>query len=99
MANAERAMCQIRTTNRRTLRHHERRDGQGYPRGLKGDEIPLISRIILVAEAYDRVVHQGDLPPDKRKAASLQVIREGSGKQFDPNIAKSLIFLNEMEGG
>jgi len=78
--------------------HHERWDGKGYLRGLKGEEIPLTSRIILVAETYDRVVNQGALSPEERKAASLKVIREGSGKQFDPNIAKLFVQLMEREG-
>lgn len=67
--------------------HHERWDGTGYPRGLKGAEIPLLSRIISVAETYDRVLHRGTLPLEGREAAALTAIREGAGTQFDPQVA------------
>lgn len=41
-----------------TLAHHERWDGKGYPKGIKGEEIPLVSRIISVADAYDAMTSQ-----------------------------------------
>ncbi len=68
--------------------HHERWDGSGYPRGLKGERIPLISRIIAVADTYDRVLIRGDLPLNERKLAALEVIKKGAGTQFDPQIAE-----------
>lgn len=71
--------------------HHEKWDGTGYPRGLKGQQIPLISRIISVVETYDRVFSRGEQPEAERKEAALAVIREGSGKQFDPEIAAAFL--------
>ncbi len=71
--------------------HHERWDGTGYPRGLKGEQIPLLSRIISVSETYDRVLHKGDIPFEDRKLAGLDVIKNGAGTQFDPQIAESFI--------
>jgi len=68
--------------------HHERWDGTGYPRGLKGEDIPLLSRIISVAEVYERLSARGDSPLQERKEAALQVIKENSGKMFDPEIAE-----------
>jgi len=75
--------------------HHERWDGTGYPRGLKGEQIPLISRIIAVVETYERVLNRGNLSPKERKAAALDIIREHAGTQFDPQIA--LLFISVME--
>ena len=75
--------------------HHERWDGAGYPRGLKGEQIPLLSRIITVVETYDRVLNRGELSLDERKLAALDVIKNGAGTQFDPQIAE--LFIRIME--
>ncbi|MGE4273649.1 MAG: HD domain-containing phosphohydrolase [Desulfitobacterium sp.] len=71
--------------------HHERWDGAGYPRGLKGEQIPLIPRIISIVETYDRVLNRGDLPPAERKKTALAVINNGAGKQFDPQIVELFV--------
>jgi putative two-component system response regulator len=70
--------------------HHERWDGTGYPDGLKGEEIPLSARIISIVDVYDALVN-----PRCYKAAypydvSLDIIREGRGTQFDPDIVDLL---------
>jgi len=75
--------------------HHERWDGAGYPRGLKGEQIPLLSRIITVVETYDRVLNMGDLPLKERKLVALDVIKNGSGTQFDPHIAELFVQMVE----
>lgn len=75
--------------------HHERWDGTGYPRGLKGEQIPLLSRIIAVVETYDRVLNRGDLPFENRKLAALDVIKNEAGTQFDPEIAELFVQLIE----
>lgn len=79
------------------LHHHERWDGKGYPMGLSGDDIPLISRIIAVADAYDAM--RSDRP--YRKGLPIDVIRneivEHSGMQFDPEIAK--LFVKMIDSG
>ncbi|MEX1254240.1 MAG: diguanylate cyclase [Dehalococcoidia bacterium] len=68
--------------------HHERYDGKGYPRGLKGKQIPVLGRIIAIADAYSAMV----LDRPYRKALTLEhVLREleeGAGTQFDPDIAR-----------
>ncbi len=71
--------------------HHERWDGAGYPKGLKGNDIPLISRVISIAETYDRVFNDTALGEHIRKEMALDVIRQGAGKQFDPLISESFI--------
>lgn len=72
--------------------HHERWDGNGYPRGIKKQEIPFISRIISVVETYDRIVsrYHGSL---EGKRYALQVIREEAGKRFDPDLTELFIEL------
>lgn len=75
--------------------HHERWDGKGYPRGIQGESIPRISRIISVAETYERVFNREEGTERERKAKALEVIRQGRGSQFDPDIADVLIRLME----
>jgi len=75
--------------------HHERWDGKGYPRGLKGERIPLISRIIAVAETYERVLNRGEETIEERKRTAVETIRSGAGTQFDPEIAA--LFFEIME--
>lgn len=77
--------------------HHERWDGKGYPRGLKGEQIPLISRIISVVETYERVLNRGDLALSDRKKRAIDVIKEGAGKQFDPTIAELFVKMMARE--
>jgi diguanylate cyclase (GGDEF)-like protein/PAS domain S-box-containing protein len=81
------------------LGHHERWDGSGYPRGLKGEQIPLLSRIISVAETYERVLNRGGSPLKDRDLAALEVIKNGAGTQFDPQIAGRFVQMIERKRG
>ncbi len=77
--------------------HHERWDGSGFPRGLKGEQIPLISRILLIAETFERVLSKNTIPVQERKQAALEVIRKNTGTRFDPQIADVFIrMMNEQ---
>ena len=71
--------------------HHERYDGNGYPDGLKGKEIPLHARIVMVADSYDAMssqrIYRNQLPPEK----IIQELENNKGTQFDPEITD--IFL------
>lgn len=69
--------------------HHERWDGKGYPKGLKEDQIPLLSRIIAVAETYDRVLNR-DGKGNMEQAR--QVIEEGEGSRFDPIVCEAFLY-------
>ncbi len=77
--------------------HHERWDGKGYPRGLSGEQIPQISRIISIVETYERVLSRGDLSDAERREAAVKVIREEAGKRFDPKIARWFADMMEEE--
>ena len=67
------------------LAHHEHWDGSGFPKGLKGKEIPLLARIIAVAESYDAKTNAKNMYI-KSKEESIIDIKKQSGVKFDPNI-------------
>ena len=69
------------------LYHHERFDGTGYPKGLKGTEIPLEARIMAIADVYDALVSDRVYKKAFSKETAKQILREGSGTQFDPLLA------------
>lgn len=77
------------------LSHHERWDGRGYPNGLREEEIPVLSRIISIVDAYDAMVNDRSyrkaLSPEKAK----QEILDNAGTQFDPYLAKEFLALLE----
>jgi len=75
--------------------HHEKWDGSGYPRGLKGKEIPLLGRIMAIADVYDALTsvrpYKEAFPHDE----AVRIIAENSGIQFDPALTE--IFLNNSQ--
>jgi PAS domain S-box/diguanylate cyclase (GGDEF) domain/uncharacterized domain HDIG len=76
------------------LAHHERWDGNGYPKGLKGEAIPRVSRIIALADSYDAMISTRPYRDAFSKEQALAEIQKNSGTQFDPEI--STIFINEI---
>jgi ribonuclease P protein subunit RPR2 len=77
--------------------HHERWDGNGYPNGLPGEEIPLAARVFAVADALDAITsnrpHRGGQPLE----VARERIRAGAGTQFDPDVAAALDQLDDTE--
>jgi response regulator RpfG family c-di-GMP phosphodiesterase len=66
--------------------HHEKYDGSGYPRGLDGDEIPIEGRIAAVADVFDALTSQRVYKPAYPFDQALEIMREGRGHHFDPNL-------------
>lgn len=77
------------------LHHHERWDGKGYPTGKKGTHIPVNARIICLADAFDAMVSDRPFRKGLKLDEAIEEIRQNSGTQFDPTIAK--VFLNHLE--
>ena len=73
------------------LSEHEHWDGSGYPQGLKGDEIPLASRIILVCDAYDAMTADRPWRSALKPWAAVRELRAGAGREFDPQCVVQLI--------
>ena len=75
--------------------HHEQFDGSGYPRGLKGREIPLAGRIVAVADVFDALVHRRIYKDPWPIKTALEYMRNASGTQFDPDVLAA--FLSVVE--
>jgi diguanylate cyclase (GGDEF)-like protein/PAS domain S-box-containing protein len=70
------------------LSHHERWDGTGYPRGLKGEEISLVARIITIADAYEAMTADRSYRAAMAKESAMEELKKFSGIQFDGNIVE-----------
>jgi len=75
--------------------HHERWDGTGYPRGLKGTDIPLQGRIMAIADVYDALVSERSYKKAFTHEKAVEIILESRGKQFDPKIVD---VFNDVNG-
>lgn len=73
------------------LYHQERYDGTGYPTGIKGDEIPLIARIIAIADAFDAITSDRPYRDGKGFEEAVEEIKQCAGTQFDPALSKIFI--------
>lgn len=76
--------------------HHERWDGDGYPRGLARDAIPECARIVAIAEVYDAATHGRVYRPAIPEEKALDILRDGAGTQFDPMLL-TLFFAHISE--
>lgn len=79
------------------LSHHERPDGQGYPRGLSAGQIPLEARILAVADAYEAMTADRVYRPALRPDAAREELRRYSGTQFDPAVVAALLEVLHAE--
>ena len=73
------------------LYHHERWDGTGYPKGLKGEATPLVARIIAVVDAYHAMLSDRPYSQGKSVSDAAEELRRESGKQFDPKIVECFL--------
>ena len=71
--------------------HHERWDGKGYPTGLAGEDIPVLSRIISVVDAYDAMVNDRSYRKAMKPEQAQEEIRQNAGTQFDPGLAAEFL--------
>lgn len=78
------------------LAHHERWDGTGYPRGLKGETIPTKARILGLADAYDAMTSERPYRKPFNDDEAITEIRKNAGKQFDPELAR--LFIEKVLG-
>jgi len=76
------------------LSHHEKWDGSGYPKGLKGEEIPLQSRIVAVADTYDAMTSERSYRNALPETTALEELRKNAGLQFDPELVR--IFIEKV---
>jgi PAS domain S-box-containing protein len=76
--------------------HHEWWDGTGYPKGLAGEAIPLVGRIVAVADVFDALTHERPYKAAWSPEQALALIRNGAGRQFDPRVVTT--FLTTREG-
>lgn len=77
------------------LYHHERWDGRGYPTGLKENQIPLLSRIIAVVDAYDAMTNDRAYRKALSESAARSELKRCAGTQFDPNIVREFLLMLE----
>ena len=75
--------------------HHEKWNGQGYPSGLKGEEIPLSARIMAVADVFDALVAVRVYKPAMPFEKAVSIIKEGSGEHFDPDVVEAFVNAEE----
>jgi PAS domain S-box-containing protein/putative nucleotidyltransferase with HDIG domain len=75
--------------------HHEKWDGSGYPRGLKGQEIPLAARLFAVVDVYDALTSDRPYRKAWSKAKALDYIREQAGKHFDPKVVEVFFLMQK----
>jgi len=77
------------------LYHHEQYDGTGYPKNLKGEEIPIESRVISVVDAFDAMISYRSYRKNKSIQEALKELKAFKGTQFDPHIVD--IFIENID--
>ena len=78
-----------------TLYHHERWDGKGYPKGLKGEEIPLSARIMAVADVFDALVARRSYKEGFPFDTAIEIIEKESGTHFDPEVVDAFLLCKD----
>ena len=84
------AMAELHGASQAVRSHHERWDGQGYPDGLAGENIPLPARIVAVANDFDNLQQGVSVPQRHSMDEALAVIRAGAGECYDPQVVEAL---------
>ena len=79
------------------ISHHERYDGKGYPRGIAGESIPLMGRILCVADSFDAMISRRNYKKAMPLEEALAVLERERGKQFDPRLVD--VFIKMIREG
>jgi diguanylate cyclase (GGDEF)-like protein/putative nucleotidyltransferase with HDIG domain len=79
------------------LYHHEHYDGTGYPEGLKGDNIPLEARILIIADAFDAMISPRPYRDASSREKAVEELRRSAGTQFDPDLVE--VFIGIIQAG
>jgi hypothetical protein len=85
----------LQSISKYVLHHHEWWNGFGYPEGLKGDEIPLISQIISISDAYDAMTSDRPYRKSLGENKALEIIKQNKGKQFSPRVVECFLDIIE----
>ena len=80
------------------LYHHEKVDGTGYPAGLRGDDIPMLARLVAVADVYDALVSQRPYREAWSQTYATEMIRRAAGTHFDPAMVDAFLAVIQTEG-
>lgn len=89
------ASNQLDNVAKGVLAHHERWDGKGYPLNLKGESIPLLARIVSIADSYDTMINNSIYKRTLSKKNAIEELKRCAGKQFDPDVVK--VFVEYLE--
>lgn len=78
--------------------HHERWDGSGYPDGLEGEDIPLLARILAVADGFEALTSNRPYRSAMSEEEALVTLKEGAGGQWDPQVVKMFLKMRKAKG-
>lgn len=78
------------------LYHHERWDGNGYPNGLKGTDIPIAARIVAVADTYDAIRGNRSYDDPRSHNSAVEIITKEAGGQFDPEVVEAFLNISHL---
>jgi len=76
--------------------HHEKWNGEGYPKGLQGNEIPISGRLMAVADVYDALISKRIYKKAFSHQEAMEILKQGKGTHFDPDIINALVEIEQQ---